>query len=69
MNLQSSSATTITAPSVSVTGILEVAGPITGAVSVFAPFVTAGTTSLGTHVHGGVQTGGGVTSTPVTGML
>jgi hypothetical protein len=51
LNLQSSSATTITAPSVSVTGILEVAGPIIGAVSVTAPIVTTGTTSLGTHTH------------------
>ena len=65
LNLQSSSATTITAPSVSVTGILEVAGPITGAVSVIAPIVTTGTTSLGTHVHGGVQTGLGSTSTGI----
>ena len=65
LNLQSSSPTTITAPSVSVTGILEVAGPITGAVSVIAPIVTTGTTSLGTHVHGGVQTGLGSTSTGI----
>jgi hypothetical protein len=65
LNLQSSSATTITAPSVSVTGILEVAGPITGAVSVTAPIVTTGTTSLGTHVHGGVRNGEGVTSTGI----
>jgi hypothetical protein len=65
LNLQSSSGTTITAPSVSVTGILEVAGPITGAVSVTAPIVTTGTTSLGTHVHGGVQTGLGSTSTGI----
>jgi hypothetical protein len=65
LNLQSSSATTITAPSVSVTGILEVAGPITGAVSVTAPIVTTGTTSLGTHVHGGVQNGLGSTSTGI----
>ena len=65
LNLQSSSPTTITAPSVSVTGILEVAGPITGAVSVIAPIITTGTTSLGTHVHGGVQTGLGSTSTGI----
>jgi hypothetical protein len=65
LNLQSSSATTITAPSVSVTGILEVAGPIIGAVSVTAPIVTTGTTSLGTHVHGGVQNGLGSTSTGI----
>jgi hypothetical protein len=65
LNLQSSSATTITAPSVSVTGILEVAGPITGAVSVTAPIVTTGTTSLGTHVHGGVEPGLGSTSTGI----
>jgi hypothetical protein len=65
LNLQSSSATTITAPSVNVTGLLEVAGAITGAVSVIAPIVTTGTTSLGTHVHGGVQTGLGSTSTGI----
>ena len=65
LNLQSSSATTITAPSVSMTGLLQVAGPITGAVSVTAPIVTTGTTSLGTHVHGGVQTGLGSTSTGI----
>ena len=65
LNLQSSSATTITAPSVSMTGLLQVAGPITGAVSVTAPIVTTGTTSLGTHVHGGVQNGEGVTSTGI----
>jgi len=65
LNLQSSSTTTITAPSVSMTGILEVAGAITGAVSVTAPIVTTGTTSLGTHVHGGVEPGGGSTSTGI----
>jgi hypothetical protein len=48
-----------------VTGILEVAGPIIGAVSVTAPIVTTGTTSLGTHVHGGVQNGLGSTSTGI----
>jgi hypothetical protein len=65
LNLQSSSATTITAPSVSVTGILEVAGAITGAASVVAPIIATETVSLGTHTHGGVQNGSGFTSTPV----
>jgi hypothetical protein len=65
LNLQSSSATTITAPSVNVTGLLEVAGAITGAASVFAPIITTETVSLGTHTHGGVQNGSGFTSTPV----
>jgi len=65
LNLQSSSATTITAPSVSVTGILEVAGPITGAVSVTAPIVTTGSTSLGTHIHDVLSKDFGVTSTGI----
>jgi hypothetical protein len=65
LNLQSSSATTITAPSVSVTGLLEVAGAITGAASVVAPIIATETVSLGTHTHGGVQNGSGFTSTPV----
>lgn len=65
LNLQSSSATTITAPSVSVTGILEVAGPITGAVSVTAPIITTGSTSLGTHIHNVLSKDFGVTSTGI----
>lgn len=65
LNLQSSSGTTITAPSVSVTGILEVAGPITGAVSVTAPIVTTGSTSLGTHIHNVLSKDFGVTSTGI----
>ena len=62
LNLQSSSGTVITAPSVNITGLLEVAGVITGAVSVTAPIVTTGTVGLGTHVHTGVQTGLGSTA-------
>ena len=65
LNLQSSSATTITSPSVSVTGILEVAGPITGVVSVTAPIVTTGTTSLGTHTH---SIASGNVNPPFTGI-
>ena len=65
LNLQSSSTTTVTAPTVSITGILGVAGAITGAVSVTAPIVTTGAVGLGTHTHAGVQTGGGSTSTGI----
>jgi hypothetical protein len=45
LNLQSSSNTTITAPKVSMTGVLEVAESVT------APIVREGTVRLGTHTH------------------
>lgn len=70
LNLQSSAFTNITASGVNIiaattdlTGLLDVAGTITGAVSVTAPIVTTGTVGLGTHVHGGVKSGGDFSAT------
>jgi hypothetical protein len=59
LNLQSSSNTTITAPKVSMTGVIEVAESVT------APIVREGTVRLGTHIHNVLEKDFGVTSTGI----
>jgi phage gp45-like len=60
IEVTASTKVTITSPEVEISGDLVVNGDI----SVPSGDVTAGSISLKTHVHGGVQTGGGVTGAP-----
>ena len=65
VEIDSSSACTINAPSIVLNGAVSQGSGSYGGTAVFANDVTAQGTSVHTHKHGGVQTGGGQTGTPV----